>query len=40
MIRCLHCNAEALVEQEFDPMKGAHHWVLESPGDEVPTDRT
>lgn len=36
-VRCLHCNAEALVEQEFDPKKGAHHWTLESPDDEPPT---
>lgn len=37
-VRCLHCNAEALVEQEFDPKTGKHHWTLESPDDEVPTE--
>ncbi|MEQ1438753.1 hypothetical protein AAG565_05270 [Fontimonas sp. SYSU GA230001] len=37
-VRCLHCNAEALVEQDYDPKAGTHHWTLESPDDEPPAE--
>lgn len=39
LVRCLHCNAEAQVGQEWDARLGAHHWTLEESGDELPPER-
>jgi hypothetical protein len=39
-IRCLHCNAEALVVQEWDERLGQSHWSLDDTDeDELPRER-
>lgn len=39
LLRCLHCNAEAVVTQEWDERLGAHHWTLEDSDEELPPER-
>jgi predicted Zn finger-like uncharacterized protein len=37
-VRCLHCNAEALVIEEFDELLGRKHWALDDTDDELPQE--
>lgn len=38
-VRCLHCNAEAQVVQEWDAQRGQHHWALDDTDEELPPER-
>ncbi len=38
-VRCLHCNAEAQVAEEWDPRLGQNHWVLDDTDEELPSER-
>ncbi|MDD3763599.1 MAG: hypothetical protein PHP86_09955 [Nevskiales bacterium] len=32
-LRCMHCNAEAVVTQEWDEALGQNHWALDDTDD-------